>query len=382
MDRRDFLRTAMLAASATVPAGTLAQTAPGTAPPPVFPPIDARTVWLAGDGAHPDPAGFAASLSAALAGKSKIADVYLAGGAVTELEKTVAALFGKEDAAFFPTGTMANNIAVRVLCGTSPRAIVQAESHLYADESDSAQRLSGLNLVPLAAGRATPTLAEVSAAIDEAEKGRFPVKIGAISIENPVRRRSGEMVPLADMAAIAGLARQHGIGLHLDGARLLLAPPTFDRTRYVALFDTVYLSLYKYLGAPFGAVLAGGRTQIAAARDLRHAYGGMIDQGWIAAVMASATLEGFPDRIARAHATAMRLIAMLEASGRVKHRPIANGSNIHLLEMDAAMADAAFERGRVAGVHMAKRRDNVFTLYVNETINRRPIEELRALFLS
>jgi threonine aldolase len=315
--------------------------------------------------------------------RSKAAsDVYLAGAAVAELEGTVAKLFAKEDAVFFPTGTMANNIAVRVLCGEKSRAIVQHESHLYADESDATQRLANINLLPLAPGRATPTLDEVSAAIDEAEKGRFPLGIGAISIESPVRRVGGELVPAADLAAIAALAKAHGIGLHLDAARLLLAPPNLDIPRYVAPFDTVYLSLYKYLGAPFGAVLAGGRGQMAKARELRHVYGGMINQGWIPAVMASDTLNGFSARIGRAHASAEQLVAALEASGKVRRRPNPNASNIHQLEMSQSLADMAFERGRAAGVHMARWKDGAMPFYINETITRRPLAEYRKLFLS
>jgi threonine aldolase len=379
MDRRDFLQAALVAASAI---GPLQAEGLDASPPPAYPPADGRTVWLAGDGARPSPAEIAAQLAVTMAGSKSVADVYLAGAAVADLERMVASLFDKEDAVFFPTGTMANSIAIRVLCGGKSRAIVQHESHVYADESDATQRLANINLVPLASGRATPTLAEVSLAIDEAEKGRFPVRIGAISIESPVRRVGGEIVPAAEVAAIAALAKARGIGLHLDAARLLLAPPRLDISSYVAPFDTVYLSLYKYLGAPFGAILAGKRNQMTDARELRHAYGGMINQGWIPASIAMDTLKGFSTRIARAHSTAEQLIATLEASGKVRRLPNPNASNIHQLEMSQALADAAFERGRVAGVHLARWKDGAMPIYVNETINRRPWAQYAQLFLS
>jgi threonine aldolase len=244
-----------------------------------------------------------------------------------------------------------------------------------------AARLGGITLVPLAAGRASPTVEAVSVAIDEAEKGPYALKVGAISIESPVRRTNGALVPAATVAAIAALARAHGTGLHLDAARLLLAGPTLDVKAYAARFDTVYVSLYKYLGAPFGAVLSGSKTHVAQARELRHLYGGLIYQGWAPALVALDSLKTFPARIAAAHGAAERLFAALEASGRVRRRPDANASNIYQLEMSEALAAAAFERGRVAGVRIGRWNAGVVPFYVNETIGRRPVDEYVKLFL-
>ncbi len=388
MHRRSFLHAALTATAAGA-AGAVAAQAPryGAQPaaPPNFPPPDARSVWLVGDSAPPDPAAFAARLGALVQAHvpahGTVRDSYLADGAVAELEAAAAALLGKEDAAFFPTGTLANNVAVRLLCVEHRHALVQHESHLYRDESDTAARLGGITLVPLAAGRAAPTVDEVAAAVDEAEKGPYPLKVGAISIESPVRRAGGTLVPVPTVAAIAALARAHGTGLHLDAARLLLGPPTLDVKAYAAPFDTVYVSLYKYLDAPFGAVLAGTKAHVAQARELRHVYGGLIYQGWAPALVALDSLKTFSARIARAHGEAERLIAALEASGKVRRRPNADASNIHELEMSEALAAAAFERGRAAGVRVGRWNAGVVPLYVNETITRRPVEEYARLFL-
>ncbi len=385
MNRRRFLQAAATATAAGAAAHATAAYAQrsGAAPTaqPAFPPPDARSVWLVGDSAPPDPAALAARLGALVQARGAVRDSYLADGAVGELEAAFAALLGKEDAAFFPTGTLANNVALRVLCGEHRHALVQHESHLYRDESDTAARLGGLTLVPLAAGRAAPTVEEVAAAIDEAEKGPYPLKVGAISIESPVRREAGALVPPATVQAIASLARAHGTRLHLDAARLLLAPPSLDLGAYVAPFDTVYVSLYKYLGAPFGAVLAGTKAHVAEARELRHAYGGLLYQGWIPALVALDSLATFRARIARAHATADQLVAALEASGRVKRRPAPDASNVYALEMDAALAAAAFERGRAAGVRVGRWSAGSVPFYVNETITRRPVGEYVRVFL-
>jgi threonine aldolase len=381
MDRRTFLHTTVVAAAAvSMSSPAVPATANAAAPSPVFPQADSRSVWLVGDRAPTESADFAAQLWALAQGQDNLNDNYLAGGAVTALEKAFANLLGKADCAFFPTGTLANTVALRLLCGEHRRALVQHESHLYRDESDATQTLSGINLVPLAEGRATPTLAEIGKAFDDAEKGPYPVRIGAVSIESPVRRAYGDVVPIATVADIAKLARAHGAALHLDAARLMLAPG-IDLRAYCAHFDTVYVSLYKYLDAPFGAVLAGSEQQIAQAREWRHLYGGSIHQGWVPAVMALQALKAFPARMLQAHADATALFKVLAASRKVSLRLNWNASNIRYLEVPEALATQAFERCRVAGVRLAKWKDGALPIYINPTLSRRPVAELAALIL-
>jgi len=377
MDRRTFLQGSLVAAvAAAMPGEAEAQSAAA----PAFPPIDARSVWLVGDDAPPDPVAMTTRLAELARTHPEVRDRYQQKGAVEALERAFATLLGKEDCAFFATGTLANHVAVRVLCGEHRRALVQQESHLYRDESDAAQRLSGINLVPLAAGRASPSLDEVRAAIDASENGPYPLKIGAVSLESPVRRVDGEMLPLALVRDIASLARAHGARLHLDGARLLLARPDLDIPAYAAPFDTVYVSLYKYLGAPFGAVLAGSKAEIAEARDLRHVFGGGLYQAWMPAVLALDALPGFRQQIGEAHARVRKLIDALVASGRARERSAAEASNIFWLEMPQALAEAAFERGRQAGIRVGRWQDGRIPLHANTTILRRPLEDYLGLF--
>src|SRR5207247_7306103 len=166
------------------------------------------------DGLALSPASYA-GLLARLAETGGIApDDYSRGGAVGELEGRMAALLGKEAAVFMPSGTLANHLALRLLARNGSRVLVQRESHLYNDEGDCAQQLSGLTLVPLAACRATFTLAEAAAEIAGPPEARVRVPVGAISIETPVRRVAGEAFDLAEMRRIAAFARERGIGLH------------------------------------------------------------------------------------------------------------------------------------------------------------------------
>lgn len=375
MDRRRFLE-AVLVGAALAPMTAQAQTA---ASPP-FPPVDNRSVWLVGDSAPSTPAQTAQRLLERVQADGKPRDSYLAGGAVAELEARFARLLGKEDCAFLPTGTLANHLAVRVLAGDASRVIVQHESHLYRDESDATQLLSGLNLVALAPGRACPTLAEIKAAVDEAENGPYPLRVGAISLESPVRRAKGEMIDLALAREISAYAQAKGIRLHLDGARLLLAPPGYDIAGTATLFDTVYVSLYKYLDAPFGAVLAGSKADVAKVRDLRHRFGGTIYQAWPCAVLALAALDDFDARHRAAFAAADQLFAALKAQGLATVKPAPNASNIRELALRPKVAEGLFDRMRVAGVRMLKPENGVVAIYVNDTITRRPVEEYLRLF--
>jgi threonine aldolase len=281
-----------------------------------------------------------------------------------------------------PTGTLANHIALRLLCGEHRHALVQQESHVYRDESNTVTTLSGINLVPLAPGKAAPTLEELGAAIERAELGPYPIKVGAIALESPVRRAQGATLTPALVADIARLARARQIPLHLDGARLLLMSGMegFRVKDYCGHFDTVYVSLYKYLGAPFGGVLSGPRPLMARARELRHLFGGTIYHGWQAALPALDALDGAEERYARVRAAGERLLAALERTPGFRVKRIDNGSNLAMLEIGPQRLAGLDERLRKANVRLGKLNEGTVQLGFNESILRRDTDYLaRAL---
>src|SRR5262245_686063 len=250
----------------------------------------------------------------------------------------MARVLGKERAIFMPTGTLANHMAVRALAGGPSRVIVQSESHLYQDEGDCAQTLSGLTLIPLAAGQATFTAADVQRAIDQTRGGRVVPRVSVISIETPVRRKQGERFDAGQLGEIVALARREGIWLHLDGARLFLqsaytGEPVATTARP---FDTVYVSLYKYFNAASGAILAGPRDVLDGMFHTRRMFGGGLSSVWPFAAVALHYVQGFPERYSKAVRISEDLVHGLQQQGRFTVERVPSGTNLFRLRVKGA----------------------------------------------
>ncbi|HEV7779237.1 MAG TPA: beta-eliminating lyase-related protein, partial [Luteibacter sp.] len=172
------------------------------------------------------------------------------------------------------------------------------------------------------------------------------------------------------------------IPMHLDGARLLLMSglPGFDVKSYCEPFDTVYVSLYKYLNAPFGGVLSGTKAQMARARELRHIFGGLILHGWEAALPALDTLDGFTERFTTVRQAGERLLARLDKTSGFKVHRVPNGSNIAFVEVSAKRQAGLEERMKVANVKIGHVHDGKLQVAFNETLLRRDTDYLVAAF--
>jgi threonine aldolase len=251
---------------------------------------------------------------------------------------------------------------------------VQAESHLYNDEGDCAQTLSGLSLIPLSPAAAAFTLRDVKEQVERAAGSRVSAPVGAISIESPVRRRDGQVFDFSEMREISAYARSEGIGLHLDGARVFLAAPytKVSPREYAALFDTVYVSLYKYFNAASGAILAGPRRLLEDLYHTRRMFGGGMNQVWPHAAVALHFLDGFEERFARAVAVSEQLYASL--GSRVERVP--DGTNI------AWWKAGEPERRALAakGIGVAEPRKGRIPLNVNESVGRLSASALLGYF--
>src|SRR5258705_2969505 len=313
---------------------------------------DQRLVQFRSDGLGLSPAAYARLLAEIAETRGIAEDDYSRGGVVAELETRIAALLGKEAAVFMPSGTLANHLALRLLTRTGRRVLVQHESHLYNDEGDCAQQLSGLTLVPLAAGRASFTLDEAAAQIAGLPQARVAIRVGAISIETPVRRMTGEAFDFSEMRRIAGFAREHGIGLHLDGARLLIESvyTGISPADYAALFDTVYVSLYKYLNAAAGAVLAGPRALLDGLYHQRRMFGGGLPHVWPYAAVALHYLDGFAGRFAEAAAASNKLLDALRDLPHITVTRTPAATNVTLLQVTSETAEMLPQRLLAHGI--------------------------------
>ena len=271
---------------------------------------------------------YADKLSEIADSKGIAVDSYSNHGVVEELEKKMAAALGKEAAVYMPTGTLANHIAIRILAGNKTRVLVQAESHIYNDSGDCAEVLSNINLVPLNPGQTQFTLKDIKSQINRVNNGRVKTGVGAISIESPVRRTNNAVFDFEEMKRISLYARENNIGMHLDGARLFNIPAHTGITvnDYAALFDTVYISLYKDFNAASGAILAGTKEFCKDLYHTRRMFGGSMPNAWPFAAVALEYIDSFLDDYRKSQHEAKMLFEGL--SNQFELEKITAGSNV------------------------------------------------------
>lgn len=313
-------------------------------------------------------------------------DAYSNGGIVAELEQKFAHRLGKEQAIFMPTGTLANHIALRELAGPHKKVIVQAESHIYNDTGDCAQTLSGLNLIPLAPRRAAFTLAEVQAVVTSLVSARVQTHVGAISIESPVRRQDDAMFGCDEVQRIASFARQEGIKLHLDGARLFIEAVHTGMTpaQIATPFDTVYVSLSKCFNAMAGAILAGPAGLIKNLYHVRRMFGGSLAQAWPHAAVALQFVDGFVDAYQTAWQEAQTLFQILETHHAFRVERIPNGTHIVRLHVADINLEDLRQRLRTQHIYLPPVADEQswLTLKINPSLNRSCAQTVANAFLA
>ena len=378
MDRRRFLGvTGAAAASPLLPGMATAVAA--------SPPMPLQTaVDFASDGLGLGPAEYAALLGQVAAEDGFAPDNYSQGGTIRALERRFARLLGKQDAIYLPTGTLANHLALRKLAGNDRRVLVQAESHLYNDSGDCALTLSGLNLVPLAEGGSALPLDDVERWLARSASGRVETRVGVISIESPVRRRHHERVDFDQLAHVCSVARERGIRLHLDGARMFNLPLHSGRTlhEHSALFDTVYVSLWKHFNAASGAILAGDADVIEGLYHQRRMFGGALPNAWPATAVALRFVDSYLDDYARSWQVADRLITLLQDDHRLSFETLPHGTSRFFMTATGVAPDILRERLAAQGVALSHGHPDTgrFAMQVNPTLLRTSAEAIAAKF--
>ncbi|MCH7800742.1 MAG: aminotransferase class I/II-fold pyridoxal phosphate-dependent enzyme [Chloroflexi bacterium] len=349
-------------------------------------PAESETsVVFSGDGEPKTPDSMLSELVAIQQDGGIASDTYTLGGVVEELEQKMAQALGKDAAVFMPTGTLANHLAIRRLCGLKPRAVVQEQCHLYNDTGDCVQQLSGIHMVPLGQDNAFFTMSELEAAVTRSDNGRVSNSVGAMMIESPVRRQGGQVMPLAEMKEMTDFCRERGIGSHLDGARLYMqcAATGVSPKEYSALFDTVYVSLYKYFGAPFGAILAGTEEFCEGLYNDRRMFGSGLSSSAFAAALALRGFDGFEERFGKAMTKAQSLFDGLNQIDGIQVGRYEHGSNIFPLTLDPSIdIDAMADRLKESWIFVPTNADDYGRrhLTVNTTILRQSNDEILSAF--
>ena len=332
-NRRNFLKLSGLSILPSItPASALLQIEQREDMPPVNEPV----IKFFADGEMYDPAAYVDILKQINSTAAIEKDRYAEGGVVAALEKKFETITGKEKAVFMPSGTMANQLAIAVLSGDNTKVFVQDMSHVHRDEADAAQSVFEKRLMPLAKGETFFTAAALKHAIDSLDEEEvFKSGIGAVSIENPVRRADGRMVPIEEIRKISDYCRANNIKLHLDGARIYIAAAWsgISVKEYASYFDTIYISLYKYLGASAGAMLCANKNIMDKMPHLIKIHGGNMYGNWTNAAMALHKLDGLETRLQNVIARAAELFSALNKIPGIKIASLEGGTNIYRLQL-------------------------------------------------
>jgi threonine aldolase len=235
-------------------------------------------------------------------------DQYGEDPSVNALQETVAALLGKEAALFVPSGTMANQIALKLLTSPGDEVVVGDEAHIVWHEAGASAANAGVQFMVAGRGGVFDAAAFI-AAYKPPRHVVFP-PTSLVAIENTHNRGGGVVFPQADVVAICDAARLHGVSSYLDGARLFNAAAATGETlaALAAPFDVVSVALSKGLGCPVGSLVAGPEDLIDEAVRARRRFGGAMRQSGILAAAGLYALEHNRARLADDHANA-RLIA-------------------------------------------------------------------------
>ena len=255
----------------------------------------------------PTPEMHAAMMNAAVGD-----DVFGEDPSVNELENKSAQMFGMEAALFCPSGTMTNQIAINVHTQPGNEVICEEGSHIYYYEGGGIGRNSGCQARLIKGNRGQITASQVLEVMNPDDVHRARTRL--VSLENTCNRGGGSCYDLNEIAAIRKVCNDHGLLLHLDGARLMnaIVAKNSNPLEYGQLFDSISLCLSKGLGAPIGSVLLGSTSFIKEARRVRKVMGGGMRQAGFLAAAGTYALENQVNRLAVDHRLASLLGSSLE----------------------------------------------------------------------
>jgi threonine aldolase len=275
-------------------------------------------------------------------------DVWGEDPTIRRLEAAVAERLGHEAALYVPSGTMGNQICLRLAAPPGTEVLANEDNHILWYEAAAAPVLSGVQLHPVAGPRG---MLEPAAARARVRGARYGVPTSAIAVEQTHNRAGGAVQPLEVLEELRALADQAGLHLHCDGARIWNASVAtgIPLDRYGRLFDSLSVCFSKGLGAPVGSAVVSSRDLVERAREVRHLYGGAMRQAGVLAAAALVAVEEQVDRLADDHANARGLAATVAAAVPGSLDPAAVQTNMVLLAAGAFGTDGPGLVERLAG---------------------------------
>ena len=258
----------------------------------------------------------------------------------TALQERVAELLGHEAAVFLPSGTMCNEIAIRIhVRPGGDEIILDSTAHPIASESGGPAQLSGAMIRTIDGDRGIFTAQQLDAAVRR-RVDRYAPRSRVVSVEQTANTGGGRVWPLETIRGVLEVARRHGLRAHLDGARLMNAVVASGVTarEYASGFDTAWIDFTKGLGAPVGAVLAGSHELIEEAWRWKQMLGGALRQSGVLAAGCLYALDHHVDRLAEDHENARLLASGLAAIPGARIDPDGVETNIVIFEVDDAPA--------------------------------------------
>jgi threonine aldolase len=272
---------------------------------------------------------------------------------VNLLQDMVAELLGKEAALFLPSGTMCNEIALRVHCRPGEEMLAHRTAHPIHFESGGPAALAGVNVQGLDGPRGQYDAATLEAAIRP--DSRHMPRSRLVWVEQTSNLGGGSIWPLPQVRAVTETARRHRLSTHMDGARLMNAVVASGVTArdWAQSFDTAWIDFTKGLGAPVGAAIAGSREFIAEAWRCKQQMGGAMRQAGIIAAGGVFALRHHVERLAEDHANARRLAEGLAGLPGLKLDPASIETNLVFFDLTGSLdASTAVERLLIHGIRM------------------------------
>jgi threonine aldolase len=294
---------------------------------------------------------------------------------VKELEGETAEILGKEAALFTPSGTMANQLAIRSQTEPGDEILVEANAHIYYYEGGGPAALSGVMCRCLTGERGVFGPSDLEEVLRPADP-HFP-RTRLVCVENTHNRGGGKVWPIERLREVSKTAREHGLRLHLDGARLWNASMATGITerQYAALFDTVSVCFSKGLGAPVGSALAGSKELIEKARRVRKIFGGGMRQAGIVAAGALFALKNHRTRLTEDHENARLLASGITSIRGLEVNPAEVETNMVRFRVNRLTAPELVERLKAAGVLVLPVSRDTIRAVTNLMVSKEDIHE-------